>query len=66
MRHAIDPKVDCVFKAVLGSEQNSNLLIHFLNSFLGYELLLPSATGEALSRHMEVVLKNKDQRSNID
>ncbi len=30
MRHAIDPKIDCVFKALLGSEENRNLLIHFL------------------------------------
>ncbi len=34
MKHKIDPKVDCVFKAILGSEENKNLLIHFLNSVL--------------------------------
>ncbi len=34
MKHKIDPKVDCVFKAILGSEKNKNLLIHFLNSVL--------------------------------
>jgi len=28
MRHPIDPKIDCVFKALLGSEENRNLLIH--------------------------------------
>jgi len=33
MRHAIDPKIDCVFKALLGAEENRNLLIHFLNAF---------------------------------
>ena len=41
MRHAIDPKSDCVFKAVLGSEENRNLLIHFLNAFLEEDLLEP-------------------------
>ena len=32
---SIDPKVDCVFKALLGNEENQDLLIHFLNSVLG-------------------------------
>ena len=30
MKHPIDPKVDCVFKAILGAEENCNLPIHFL------------------------------------
>ena len=34
MRHSIDPKVDCVFKALLGAESNRSLLVHFLNSVL--------------------------------
>ncbi|MEZ4524580.1 MAG: Rpn family recombination-promoting nuclease/putative transposase [Desulfobacterales bacterium] len=34
MKHRIDPKVDCVFKSLLGKEENSNLLIHFLNAVL--------------------------------
>jgi hypothetical protein len=38
MRHPIDPKIDCVFKALLGSEGNRRLLIHFLNAVLGPEL----------------------------
>ncbi|MBF0231373.1 MAG: Rpn family recombination-promoting nuclease/putative transposase, partial [Desulfamplus sp.] len=37
MKHKIDPKVDCVFKALLGSEKNKNLLIHFLNAVIGFE-----------------------------
>ncbi|NOS87669.1 MAG: Rpn family recombination-promoting nuclease/putative transposase, partial [Methylococcaceae bacterium] len=41
MRHAIDPKIDCVFKALLGAEENRNLLIHFLNAFLAQELGAP-------------------------
>ena len=34
MKHRIDPTVDCVFKAILGKEENKNLLIHFLNAVL--------------------------------
>jgi predicted transposase/invertase (TIGR01784 family) len=34
MKHKINPTVDCVFKAILGSEENKNLLIHFLNAIL--------------------------------
>jgi predicted transposase/invertase (TIGR01784 family) len=41
MQHAIDPKIDCVFKALLGSEENRNLLIHFLNAILAQELTQP-------------------------
>ncbi len=41
MRHPIDPKVDCVFKALLGAEANSALLIHFLNAVLGPDLPRP-------------------------
>ena len=32
MLHPIDPKIDCVFKALLGAEDNRPLLIHFLNA----------------------------------
>ncbi|TSA40023.1 MAG: Rpn family recombination-promoting nuclease/putative transposase [Methylococcaceae bacterium] len=41
MKHPIDPKIDCVFKALLGSNENRNLLIHFLNAFLAQELSEP-------------------------
>lgn len=41
MKHPIDPKVDCVFKAVLGSEGNRNLLAHFLNAVLANDLSAP-------------------------
>ncbi|SLM32629.1 conserved hypothetical protein [Desulfamplus magnetovallimortis] len=37
MKHKINPIVDCVFKALLGSEKNKNLLIHFLNAVTGLE-----------------------------
>ncbi|HNI51239.1 MAG TPA: Rpn family recombination-promoting nuclease/putative transposase [Accumulibacter sp.] len=38
MRHSIDPKIDCVFKALLGADSNRRLLIHFLNAVLGAAL----------------------------
>jgi predicted transposase/invertase (TIGR01784 family) len=41
MRHPIDPKIDCVFKALLGAEANRDLLVHFLNAMLGGELPAP-------------------------
>jgi len=47
MKHKINPTVDCVFKAILGSEQNKNLLIHFLNAVL-----------EPASLIKEIVLNN--------
>ncbi len=49
MRHAIDPKIDCVFKALLGSEENRNLLIHFLNAFLAPDLIEPLVWVEILN-----------------
>ncbi|MGZ8217854.1 Rpn family recombination-promoting nuclease/putative transposase [Methylomagnum sp.] len=41
MKHRIDPRIDCVFKALLGAERNRNLLIHFLNAVLAGELAAP-------------------------
>jgi predicted transposase/invertase (TIGR01784 family) len=41
MKHQIDPKVDCVFKAILGSDDNKALLVHFLNAVLASELKHP-------------------------
>ena len=41
MRRPIDPKVDCVFKALLGSEENHALLIDFLNAMLAEALSRP-------------------------
>ena len=53
MRHAIDPKIDCVFKALLGTEENRNLLIHFLNAFLAGELLEPIVWVDILNPYNE-------------
>ena len=49
MKHPIDPKVDCVFKALLGSVDNRNLLINFLNAVLKQDLSEPIITVEILN-----------------
>ena len=49
MKHRIDPKIDCVFKALLGSEQNRNLLVHFLNAILTSDLSAPITEAEILN-----------------
>jgi predicted transposase/invertase (TIGR01784 family) len=53
MRHRIDPKVDCVFKALLGAEGNRGLLIHFLNAVLGADLPQPITTVEIKNPYNE-------------
>ena len=49
MKHRIDPKIDCVFKALLGSEENRNLLVHFLNAILTRDLSSPITEVEILN-----------------
>ena len=53
MKHRIDPKIDCVFKALLGAEENRNLLVHFLNAILALELKAPLADVEILNPYNE-------------
>lgn len=53
MRHPIDPTVDCVFKALLGSEQNQGLLVHFLNAILGSALTRPIVAVAILNPYNE-------------
>ena len=53
MRHPIDPKVDCVFKALLGAESNQALLRHFLNAMLGSALPSPIIDTEILNPYNE-------------
>ncbi len=53
MKHRIDPKIDCVFKALLGSEENRNLLVHFLNAILASDLAAPITTVEILNPYNE-------------
>ncbi|HLA33378.1 MAG TPA: PD-(D/E)XK nuclease family transposase [Rhodocyclaceae bacterium] len=49
MKHRIDPKIDCVFKALLGSLENRNLLAHFLNAILASDLHAPIVGVEILN-----------------
>jgi predicted transposase/invertase (TIGR01784 family) len=53
MKHPIDPQVDCVFKALLGAEENRNLLIHFLNAILVGELPEPIVWVQILNPYNE-------------
>ena len=53
MRHPIDPKIDCVFKALLGAEANRRLLIHFLNAVLGAALPAPIRHADILNPYNE-------------
>ncbi|MDQ5910578.1 MAG: hypothetical protein QG599_2675, partial [Pseudomonadota bacterium] len=53
MKHRIDPKIDCVFKALLGAERNRRLLIHFLNAMLGNELASPLKDVDILNPYNE-------------
>ena len=75
MKHHIDPKIDCVFKAVLGTEENRNLLIHFLNSILqedlptpiaGVDILNPYNEKESLNDKLSIVdVKARDQQGQL-
>ena len=49
MKHQIDPKIDCVFKALLGAEHNRNLLMHFINAIIGSDLSAPIDAVEILN-----------------
>jgi predicted transposase/invertase (TIGR01784 family) len=70
MKHKIDPTVDCVFKAILGTEENKKLLIHFLNAVLNpvengriisVEILNPYNDREFMTDKLSVVdIKAKD------
>jgi predicted transposase/invertase (TIGR01784 family) len=70
----IDPLVDCVFKGLLGSEDNKPLLLHFLNALLQWpepkrllavELISPFNERETLEDKLTVVdVKARDQAGN--
>ncbi len=51
--HAIDSKIDFLFKALLGAEENRNLLIHFLNAFLAQDLFEPLVWVEILNPYTD-------------
>jgi len=71
MKYGIVPTVDCVFKAILGAEENKNLLIHFLNAVLepsephrirDVDILNPYNEKELLSDKTSIVdVKARDQ-----
>ena len=75
MRHPIDPKVDCVFKALLGAEENANLLVNFINAIIGDALEYPIVAVEILNPYNEketlddkttiVDVKAKDSRQQL-
>lgn len=65
MKHPIDPKVDCVFKALLGTEENRNLLLHFLNTFLAGELVEPLVSVQILNPYNDKESLN-DKLSVVD
>lgn len=75
MKHPIDPKVDCVFKALLGTEENKDLLTHFINATLASELQKPVTevtlqdphnSRESLSDKLSIVdAKAKDSEGKI-
>ncbi|MCP5124589.1 MAG: PD-(D/E)XK nuclease family transposase [Gammaproteobacteria bacterium] len=53
MKHSIDQKIDCVFKALLGTECNRRLLIHFLNAILAGEFATSIVEVEILNPYNE-------------
>jgi predicted transposase/invertase (TIGR01784 family) len=65
VKHSIDPKVDCVFKAILGDEDHTNLLIHFLNAILADELKSPVIWVEILNPYNEKETR-QDKLSVVD
>ena len=75
MKHKIDPKIDCVFKALLGAEDNRNLFVHFLNAIIGSDLAAPLTNVDILNPYNDkefledklsiVDVKAKDSDDNI-
>ena len=70
MKHRISPTVDCVYKAILGAEENMNLLIDFVNGVLSpqfpisdVEILNPYNEREFYSDKLTIVdVKVKDEK----
>ncbi|CAK0766115.1 conserved hypothetical protein [Gammaproteobacteria bacterium] len=65
MKHRIDPKIDCVFKALLGSPENRNLLTHFLNAILASDLRAPITSVSILNPYNNKEFAN-DKFSIVD
>ncbi|MFB1490590.1 MULTISPECIES: Rpn family recombination-promoting nuclease/putative transposase [unclassified Thiocapsa] len=53
MYRPIDPKVDCVFKTLFGSDDHRDLLIHFLNALLADDLAAPITAVDILNPYNE-------------
>ena len=53
MKHPINPLVDCVFKKLLGSEENRDLTCHFLNAVFVDSLTVPLAEVTLLNPYNE-------------
>ena len=70
MKHRISPTVDCVYKAILGAEENKNLLLDFLNAVLApqfpisdVEILNPYNEREFYSDKLTIVdVKARDEQ----
>ena len=73
MKHYIDPKVDCVFKAILGKQENEALLIDFLNNAIAPKepitqaiIANPYNEKTRLNAKLSIVdVKVKDQKGRI-
>ena len=65
MKHRIDPTIDCVFKQLLGTPQNRNLLISFINAFLESELEYPITDVDILNPYNDKEFTN-DKLSIVD
>ncbi|MFB1490586.1 MULTISPECIES: Rpn family recombination-promoting nuclease/putative transposase [unclassified Thiocapsa] len=53
MYRPIDPKIDCVFKTLFGSDDRRDLLIHLLNALLAEDLEAPVAEVDILNPYNE-------------
>ncbi len=53
MHRPIDPKVDCVFKILFGSDDHPDLLIHVLNALLADDLAAPITHVDILNPYNE-------------
>ena len=70
MKHRISPTIDCVYKAILGAEENKNLLLDFLNAVLAppfpisdVEILNPYNEREFYSDKLTIVdVKARDEQ----
>jgi predicted transposase/invertase (TIGR01784 family) len=73
LKHRINPQIDCVFKALLGSEDNKPILIDFLNGILQWavpivevDILNPYNGKEALTDKLSIVdIKARDEQARL-